>query len=72
MFIIKGEADLARALASPLDADLKRLLSLRRDQLLHDTDYELDELAKFVIAQPGDPLDALEAALGFPGRGQSR
>lgn len=65
MLIIKGEADLARALASPIDVELKRLLALRRGQLLHDSDYELDELATFIVAQPGDPIDALEAALGF-------
>jgi hypothetical protein len=66
MLIIKGEADLARALASSVDAELKRLLTLRRDQLLHDTDYDLEELANFIVAQPGDLINAIEAALGFP------
>ena len=66
MLMIKGEADLARALASSIDDELKSLLALRRDQLLHDTDYKLEELAHFVVVQPGDPLDAVETALGFP------
>ena len=45
----------------PIDLRLKRLLIERRDQLGGDISGE----ARFVIVQPGDSLQALEAELGF-------
>lgn len=65
MKTIRSSAEMARALASPLDVDLKRLLAVRCDQLSEYEGYDLGELASFVIAEPGDPPSAIRAALGF-------
>ncbi len=51
----------ARALSLPLDPRLKRLLIERRDQLGGD----ITDRARFVIVQPGDNPNALEAELSF-------
>ena len=59
--LITDEGSLARALKSPIDTRLKRLLMERRDQLGGD----IKNLARFVIVQPGDVMTALEQALGW-------
>ena len=68
MLIIRNAADLVRALDSPIDPQLKRLLAIRRDQLFTDTggDYELGELVQFVVAQPHDKVAVIEKDIGFP------
>jgi hypothetical protein len=66
MISIRSTADMAHVLASPIDADLKRLLALRRDQLLDCNGYDLGELAHFVVAEPLDPLAAIEGVVGVP------
>ena len=63
MLSITDGGSLARALRLPIDAQLKRLLAQRRDQLSEFTD--LSEIARFVIVQPGDSIGALESELGF-------
>lgn len=68
MLIITDAAALARALDSPLDAEIRALLALRWGQLRADTggDYELCELVQFVVAQPHDEVAAIETDIGFP------
>lgn len=68
MLIIDSSEAMARALDQPIDQDLKRLLALRRDQLLNDTGggCDLRELALFVVVEPGDSLPAIEEAAGYP------
>ena len=68
MLNIRDATDLARALDSPIDMKLKRLVVLRRDQLLADTggEYELGELAHWIIVMAGDTLSAVETALSYP------
>lgn len=66
MLIIHSSAAMARALDQPIDPHLKRLLALRRDQLLVDGIDELADIACFVCVFPGDGLEAAEAAVGFP------
>ena len=63
MFAVRDRASLSRALRTPIDVRLKRLLIERRDQLGIDND--LSTIAHFVIVQPGDSLAALERELGF-------
>ncbi|RYG89850.1 MAG: hypothetical protein EON59_00980 [Alphaproteobacteria bacterium] len=67
MINITDAAAFARALDSPLDPNLKRLLLLRRDQLLTDTggEYELGDLVQFIIAE-NDSVAAIEAAANYP------
>lgn len=66
MITIRNTADMARALASTLDADLLRLLALRRDQLLEHDGYDLGALAHFIVAERFDTLAEIETAAGVP------
>ena len=66
MISIKSTTDMARALSLPIDAELKRLLALRRDQLLAHYGYDLGELAHFVVVEPLDTLAAIEGVVGVP------
>lgn len=66
MISIRSSADMARALALPLEPDLHELLSLRRDQLLEHSDYDLGELAQFLVAEPADTVAAIEGVVGVP------
>lgn len=61
MLIINSRAAMTCVLNEPIDATLRMLLALRRDQL---AEYD-DDLINFVIVQPGDTLAAIEGALGF-------
>jgi hypothetical protein len=65
MITICSSADMARALESSLPADLARLLEERRDQLAEYDDYDLGELANYVVVEPGDTAAAIIAELGF-------
>lgn len=66
MISIRSSAEMASTLASPIDADLKRLLALRRDQLLEHDGYDLGELAHFVVATPSDTVAGIEGVVGVP------
>jgi hypothetical protein len=66
MISIRSSADMARALAGALEPPLRRLLTLRRDQLMEHDDYDLGELAHFIVVQPGDALAGIEAEAGLP------
>ncbi|NIJ24629.1 hypothetical protein [Sphingomonas japonica] len=57
---------MADALATALDADLRALLTLRRDQLIDGGHQDLADIAHFVAVQPGDTLAAVEAEVGMP------
>ncbi|WP_439540707.1 hypothetical protein [Sphingomonas sp.] len=59
---------MARALNSPIDRQLNRLLALRRDQLLTDTggEHELGDLVHFVAVEPHDTVATVETDIGFP------
>jgi len=61
MLTITDGGSLTRAHNTSIDLRLKRLLIERRDQLGGD----IVDLARFIVVQPGDGLDALETALGF-------
>lgn len=65
MLTITNSADMARVLSTMTDTTLKRILSDRVEQLAEYDDYDLGELAHFLIVQPGDTLEAIEAAIGF-------
>lgn len=63
MISIRDEASLSRALELPIDDRLKCLLRERRTQLGYD--FDLTDLAHFLIVEPGDEIPAVEKALGF-------
>lgn len=64
MISIRSSADMARALISPIDGHLKRLLALRRDQLLDHDGYDLGDLAHFIVVEPNDTIVGIEGAAG--------
>lgn len=68
MLNITDAAALARALDSPLDHALQELLRQRCNQLLEDTggEYDLGDLAQFLVIEPQDVLADVEAAAGYP------
>jgi len=57
MKFIRNSAEMARVLVSSIDADLKRLLVLRCDQLNRYDGYDLGEAE--------EPMAAITVALGF-------
>jgi hypothetical protein len=61
MLSIRDEASLTRALNLPIDHRIKRLLRKRRTQL--GDEFDMTELAHFVVVQPQDTLEALEQVL---------
>ena len=63
MLSIRNSADMNRALASLLDPALRRLLTLRRDQLAEDG-LDLHEIVHIIIVRPGDTLAEVEAEAG--------
>ena len=62
MLTINDGGSLTRALSTSIDPRLKQLLRNRVQQL--DVE-DLSTVARFIVVQPGDGLDALETALGF-------
>lgn len=65
MHTITSSAAMATFLAQPLDPTLRRILTDRVEQLAEYDGYDLGELANFLIVQPGDTHEAIEAALRF-------
>jgi hypothetical protein len=65
MLYVRNSADMARALDPPIDVRLKRLLTMRRDQLLEHECSDLGDLAHWIIVAVGDPLASIEAEAGF-------
>lgn len=63
MISVRDEESLSRTLELPIDDRLKHLLRERRTQLGYD--FDLTELAHFLIVQPNDHPSAIEQELGF-------
>ncbi len=66
MISIRSSAEMARALALPLEPELLELLALRRDQLLEYDDFDLGELAHFLVVEPAETIAAIEGVVGVP------
>ena len=65
MLVIRTAEEMARALDSPLDPEVKRVLESQRDMLAEYEGYSLEELAEFVVVRPGDAVREIEVALGM-------
>jgi hypothetical protein len=65
MIVIRTAEDMARALDSPLDPELLNLLQVHRARLAEWQDYDLQDLALFVIVQPPDTLADIEGACSW-------
>ncbi len=66
MLTIYDSADMARVLSGPIDPDLKAIL-LGRLELLYPefADWDLADLAHFIIVEPDDSIEAIESELGI-------
>lgn len=65
MIEIRDAQAMRRAIDTAVDMELRDLLTRRFDQLGFVEGYDLGELAHFLILQPEDTMEALDAALGF-------
>ena len=65
MLSIRSSADMDRALDGPMDPQLRRLLTLRRDQLLANVNIDLGDVAHIIVAFRSDTLATVEAEAGF-------
>ena len=65
MILIKSAVDMAAILSAPPDATVSGILLDHVARLSEYEDYNLEELAHFIIIQPGDALAAVDRALGF-------
>ena len=66
MITIYDCADMARILSGPIHADLKAIL-LGRLAILYPefSDWDLADLANFIVVESGDTIAAIESELGF-------
>ena len=65
MITIYDSADMQRVLSGPIDPDLKAILLGRLELLADFSDWDLADLAHFLVCQPGDGIDAIENELGI-------
>ena len=65
MITIYDSADMQRVLAGPIDPDLKAILLARLELLADFSEWDLADLAHFIIVEPGDNIDAIEHELTF-------
>lgn len=61
MRILRDEA----AIATLPDTDLRQLIQKRVDEISECGPWETDEVGYFIVVEPGDSAEALEAAVGF-------
>jgi hypothetical protein len=66
MLDIVNSSTLAGALDSPLDNAIKRLLTVRRDELAEYVENDIAELAHWIVVDPGDSAEAIDTVAGFP------
>ena len=64
MITIYDSADMARVLSGPIDPDLKTILLDRLELLAEFSEWDLADLAHFIIVEPGDSIDAIARELG--------
>ena len=62
---IYDSSDMERILSGPIDPDLKGILSNRLDLLAEFSEWDLADLAHFIIVEPGDSIEAIERELGI-------
>jgi hypothetical protein len=66
MLTIYDSADMARTLSGPIDPYLRTILLGRLEMLYPEfSDWDLADLAHFIVVEPGDSIDAVESHLGI-------
>lgn len=66
MILIRTAEDFARVLSEPPDLELQTLLQAYADRLAEYPDFTFEELGMFAIVQPGDNLNSIDSAIGWP------
>ena len=64
MITIYDSADMAHILSGPIDHYLKAILLERLELLAEFSEWDLADLAHFIIVEPGDCIDAIARELG--------
>lgn len=66
MITIHDSADMERVLTGPFDLSLKTILQDRLELLAeYLNDWDLADLAHFIMVEPGDSIEAIEKELGI-------
>ena len=65
MITIYDSADMAHVLSGPIDQNLKAILLERLELLAEFSEWDLADLAHFILVEPGDCIDAIEKELGI-------
>ena len=65
MITIYDSADMQRVLSGPIDPDLKAILLGRLELLADFSEWNLSDLAHFLIVGPGDSIDSIVSELGI-------
>ena len=65
MITIYDSADMQRVLSGPIDHNLKAILIERLELLAEFSEWDLADLAHFIIVEPGDCIEAIETELGI-------
>lgn len=65
MITIYDSADMARVLSGPIDPDLKTILLERLELLAEFSEWDIADLAHFLVCEPEDSIEAIEHELTF-------
>ena len=65
MITIYDSADMAQILSEPIGPDLKAILLERLELLAEFSEWDLADLAHFIIVEPEDSIEAIEIELGI-------
>ena len=65
MQTIYDSSDMERILSGPIDPDLKAILLGRLELLAEFSEWDLADLAHFIIVEPGDDIEAIKRELGI-------
>ena len=65
MQTVYDTSDMERILSDPIDPDLKAILLDRLELLADFSEWDLADLAHFIIVEPGDSIKEIERELGI-------
>jgi hypothetical protein len=65
MRVFRDTASIRASVAAFDDPDLSALVAKRFQELAEYDDYDLGDLVNIFVIEPGDPLTAIDAELGF-------
>ena len=57
MIVIRNAEAMARVIANPPDTQIRDILMAHAERL---AEYDIEDVAEFIIVQPGDKIDAIE------------